>query len=293
MSVLTPTPPVPPAPAPATEPSPAGPPRGASIALRVGAVVTGLLIILAALNLFQLTVGREHTTARYAYPMPTVSGAVLVLEADAADVTVEPGSSGGIRVERSGSTAHGQALGDPTLDGSTLRLPGDCHGGAWGWLSFCSVSYDIQVPPGVDLTVRTGSGDVDVAGLTTSSLTVKAGSGDLSLTDLTSQSVTANAGSGDIDVADLSSPSAVVETGSGDVTVTYAVVPSDLRASTGSGDLEVYVPRDDTAYTVHQHTGSGDLSNHLLSSDRDPATGPTHVLSVQTGSGDLTLGYAG
>ena len=61
MSAITPTPPAPPATPPAAPAQPpASPPvRGSSLALRVGAVITGLLIIVAALNLFSLMAG--HT----------------------------------------------------------------------------------------------------------------------------------------------------------------------------------------------------------------------------------------
>jgi hypothetical protein len=56
--------------------------------------------------------------------------------------------------------------------------------------------------------------------------------------------------------------------------------------------MTVMVPRDSTPYTVHERNGSGGFTNHLLSSDQATSATP-RVLTVSTGSGDLTLGYAG
>lgn len=281
MSVLTPTP-APPTPPPA-------PVHRSSTALRVGAVITGLLIIGAALNLFQLTAGRDTVTSHYAFAS---SATVLVLDTESADVRVVAGDAGRLTVDRRASTAHGHRLAAPRLTGTTLQLPSDCHGSALGWLTFCSVSYTVHVPADLDLTVRTGSGDIDVDAITASALTVKAGSGDLTFTDVTVPQASATTGSGDVDLAGQVGRDTVVDTGSGDVNVEFAQDPTTLRASTGSGDLTVVVPRDSTTYTVHQHTGSGDYTNHLLSSDQALAGAVFPVLTVSTGSGDLTLTYA-
>ncbi len=295
MSTITPTqPPLPPPPmqppAPPTQPPvpPAARPSSRT-ALRVGAVITGLLIIVAALNLFQLTVGRDHATSHYSF---ATGSSTLVLASDSADITVVAGQTGALSVERSASMAHGHKLGSPTLSGNTLRLPGDCRGSALGWLTFCSVHYVVHVPTDLALTVRTGSGDLDVQDLSTSSLSLKTGSGDVDLSAVTSPSISASTGSGDVSADDVVSADTTFDTGSGDLGITFAQDPTTVKASTGSGDLSLAVPRDSEIYTVHQHTGSGDFSNHLVSSDQaPPAGGTTRVLTVSTGSGDLSLGY--
>jgi len=287
MSVITPTPPAPPTTPP--PPPPAPQPRS-NTALRIGAVITGLLIIGAALNLFSLTAGRDTVTSHYAFPSAT---SVLVLDTESADVRVVAGDTGRLTVDRHASTAHGHALAAPHLSGSTLRLPSDCYGSALGLLIFCSVSYTVHVPADLDLTVRTGSGEIDVEAITAAGLVVKAGSGDLTLTDVTAQRASATTGSGEVSATGLLCPQTVVDTGSGDVDLEFGQAPGSLTASTGSGELSVLVPRDSTTYTVHQHTGSGTYTNHLLSSDQAPADPGGHVLTVSTGSGDLTLTYSG
>src|SRR4051812_25655137 len=127
MSTITPTPPQPPPlppppmqpPAPPTQPPvpPAARPASGT-ALWVGAVITGLLIIVAALNLFQLTVGRDHATSHYSF---ATGSSTLLLDSNSADITVVAGQSGALSVERSASMTHGHKLGTPTLSGNTLH----------------------------------------------------------------------------------------------------------------------------------------------------------------------------
>jgi hypothetical protein len=292
MSVVAPTPPpAPPAPPTAPfPPTPPQPPRSTGrVALQIGAVITGVLIILGALNLFQLMGGRSTSTTHRSFTPPSTT---LTLAADSADVTVVTGDSGTLLVDRRISTPHGRTVDQPSLAGNTLTLPSDCNGSHLGWLLFCSVSYVVHVPDGLNLTVRAGSGDVRVEQTKATALTVRVGSGDVRLSDVTAPTASATTGSGDVDIDGLLSSDTLVRTGSGDVQLSFSQAPTTVQASTGSGDLTVGVPRDQAVYTVHQHNGSGDFTNHLLSSDQPPADGSvSRVLTVSTGSGDLTLEY--
>ncbi len=293
MSAITPTPPAPPATPPAAPAQPpASPPvRGSSLALRIGAVVTGLLIIVAALNLFSLMSGHTSANSQETFAAP---GTALSIAADSADVTVVAGSDQTLKVVRHATAARGRTVPQPFMADGVLHLPGNCHGSFVGWLVFCSVRYTVQVPSGLPLDVRSSSGDVAVHNLSASTVSVRADSGDVSVSAVDSPTFVAKAGSGDIDIHSLTSPDAKVETGSGDVHVEFAQDPTALTASTGSGDLTVTVPADGSPYVVNEHRGSGDLDNGLHTLDRTtPAGSATRVLDVSTGSGDLTLRYAG
>jgi hypothetical protein len=271
----------------AAQPSPTGPaPRPSSgLALRIGAVITGLLIILGALNLFQLTVGRDSSRSHYAFAS---APAVLSIESDSADVTLVSGRAGEISIDRKASTAHGRSVDVPRLSGSELSLPGDCHGGAIGWLTFCSVSYVVHVPAGLAVAVHTGSGDVGAQSVQASTLSLRTGSGDVSLRDVQVPTLLASTGSGDAEASGVRSDDVTIKTGSGDVDASFAESPQSLRATTGSGDLDLVLPRDGQPYDVRGRTGSGDYSNHV---DTSESAGRT--IDAQTGSGDLTIGYAG
>jgi Putative adhesin len=237
-----------------------------NIGLRVGAVITGLLIIVGALNLFSLMAGHASTTTTSSFPAASTG---VSISAGSADVTVLPGGSGAINVVRRASTERGRSVAAPTMTDGVLSLPGNCHSSALGWLAFCSVRYVVNVPTGVPLTLRNSSGDVTVDGLTASRLDLQVGSGDISVSRVTT-------------------PDLVAVTSSGDLTLSFAQDPTTVKATVGSGDLRVLVPGDGQAYAVDGNTGSGDYHNEL-----NTQLGSTHTIVARTGSGDLTLSYAG
>lgn len=143
----------------------------------------------------------------------------------------------------------------------------------------CSVLYTIRVPEGVQVTARSGSGDVTVTeiegavSVETGSgtvflntvkglITVETGSGDIVGTRLEAATATFEAGSGNIDVAfENIIASLFVETGSGNVTAQLAGGPYNLDAATGSGSTDFKIDDDDTSpNVVTLKTGSGDLT---------------------------------
>jgi hypothetical protein len=281
MSVITPTPPV----STPTAPPTLERPRGAWLALRIGAVITGLLVILAAVSLFQLMGGRSSTTTSYSFAAPSTT---LAIEAGSADVTVLAASGDALLVDRTVRSTRGLTSATPSLSTGQLALPGGCDGSGVGWLFFCSVHYVIQVPVGTTLRVHVDSGDIDVAQLDAPRLVVEAGSGDVSLRSISSPDLTASTGSGDIGIDSLTAATSRVHAGSGDVRIDFAAAPTSVRADTGSGDLRIRVPRDSTPYVVVAKTGSGDYSNQV-----DTTSSGSRTISAQTGSGDLSVGYSG
>jgi hypothetical protein len=256
-----------------------------NIGLRVGAVITGLLIIVGALNLFSLMAGHASSTTTASFPADS-SG--VSISAGSADVTVLPGSGDAIDVVRHASTERGRSVAEPTMTDGVLSLPGDCHSSALGWLVFCSVRYVVHVPTGVPLTVHSSSGDVTVDGLSASRIDLQVGSGDMSVSHVSTPVLVAETSSGDLHVTALQSPSADVSTGSGDLTLSFAQDPTSVKAKVGSGDLHVTVPADGQPYAVDGNTGSGDYHNTL-----NTQLGSTRTIVARTGSGDLTLSYAG
>jgi hypothetical protein len=258
MSTTTPT-------APPAPPPPAAQPRRPNIALRIGAVITGLLIILASLSLFSLFSARTSHSADRTFPL---SGSALTIETGSADVTVQADDVTNIRVAERDSTVKGQSVSSPTLTGSRLNLPSNCHGGSFGWIFYCSVSYVVHVPRTVSVDLQTGSGDVQARDIV--------------------QPLRIDVGSGDVNATNISSPTVVVRSGSGDLDFSFGSAPTSLQAHTGSGDLDVSLPRSDGPYRIHESTGSGDYSNSVDTSETS-----SHFLQLDTGSGDISVGYAG
>lgn len=173
--------------------------------------------------------------------------------------------------------------------GTVLELEIDC-----GWR--CSVSYDIDAPPGVSVRGENGSGQValfDVA-----SVSMKVGSGGVTV-DGADGAVTAETGSGGITVARAAGPvtltagSGSVEgrelggqgvlatAGSGSVTLSLDTA-GPVQAQAGSGSVHITVPSG--SYQVRTRTGSGH-ADVQLPHDADGE----HLIDAETGSGSITV----
>jgi hypothetical protein len=147
-------------------------------------------------------------------------------------------------------------LGPTSWDGDTLTLPADCQG--------CGdIDYEIRVPTGVNVTARTGSGDIELDGAM--------------------GTVTLQTGSGDVD-ANVATRTLTSRTGSGDMDLRLGTAPTQLTANSGSGDVDIRVP-DGQGYVLDTRTGSGDRDI-----DIPQTNGADHRIQVETGSGDISIG---
>ena len=181
----------------------------------------------------------------------------LTVNTGGGDVTVRTGGApGSVEVTRkTRSAGRLTPLGPTSWEGNTLTLVGDCEG--------CGdIDYEIRVPAGVDVTAKTGSGDIELDGaLRTMSL---------------------QTGSGDID-GNVGAGSITARTGSGDMDLRLDNAPNQLTANSGSGDVDIKVP-ENQSYAVTYRTGSGDTDINVSqqsTSDRK--------IEVQTGSGDISV----
>jgi DUF4097 and DUF4098 domain-containing protein YvlB len=174
--------------------------------------------------------------------------------------------------------------------GTTLSLDTSCG-------LDCSVSYEVQVPPGVNVRGHLDSGDLGLTGVGTTDVQVS--SGDISISNATGPvkvkatsgdisvlhakgTVTAVATSGDIRAIDPAGAVDIKAT-SGDVQVQLAV-PNSVTAQVTNGDIDISVPRGDYN-VIAPNNHSGDTSVRGLVSD--PAA--KNVLDVQASSGDVNV----
>ena len=97
--------------------------------------------------------------------------------------------------------------------GDELRVRADCN----AVLSWCDVSYVLEVPAGTTVLARTGSGSFQAEG--TGDVRADTGSGDVDLSSVDGD-VDLRTGSGEVTVDDVRGRSVVARTGSGDITVT-------------------------------------------------------------------------
>jgi hypothetical protein len=125
----------------------------------------------------------------------------------------------------------------------------------------CSVNIRAIVPAPVPMQIHTGSGDVRVDGAL-DVLHVEAGSGDVEGYDLVGLDLAVKTGSGDIDLR-VSEPTerVSVRAGSGDVALAVPAGGYRLVVETGSGDRSVKGIDNDAAASasIDVDTGSGDV----------------------------------
>lgn len=212
----------------------------------------------------------------------------LILRLRSGDVTLS--DSGGTHVE--GTV---EAVREPRIDQ---------HG---SWLTIQSgrqeVDVRLAVPAGIDVQIRTRSGDV-ISCVPLGSVSVVTGGGDVRLTRVggTAQAYT---DSGDVDVNELEGDAQVrsgsgqitvghlsgsldVKNGSGDVTVASNRGSLVVRAS--SGDVSVGVP-DGCSTWLDLASASGDV--HVALPKGSPSEGEEHAsIHVTTASGDIRIAQA-
>jgi hypothetical protein len=177
-------------------------------------------------------------------------------------------------------------------------------------LSSASVKLEITAPAGTDLDAHTGSGSIDVEGLS-GDVKLDTGSGSVDARDL-SGDLEVDTGSGSVDLIDVTGE-IDVHTGSGSIevqggtglvrldtgsgSIEYQGTPEgDCRFETGSGRIRLTLPAD-LNMEVDLDTGSGDIdvefdvAGRVTRRDVDGKIGDGSQGSIygHTGSGSIDL----
>jgi Toastrack DUF4097 len=127
------------------------------------------------------------------------------------------------------------------------------------------VSFTVRLPAGLDVDVRTVSGDVTGRGLR-GRLDLGTVSGDLRLTDVQGASLDASSVSGDVELIDVDARDVGAETVSGNVTYTGRIQrEGSYDFKTLSGDVELTLPEQPNA-RLRGSTFSGRLVSDLPTS---------------------------
>lgn len=226
-----------------------------------------------------------------------VSAVTVGLDSGDVQVSTAPaGSPVEVRVQR--RSIGRQARYSRSVSDGTLEVKGYCTG---GWLlGTCSVDLRIVLPADAALSVRTGSGDQTISGVSGQvdlsadsgnidltglggALEARTGSGDVDARGILSSGVTLESGSGNVE-GQFENPARVsVGSGSGDVRIRFAQAPVEVDARTDSGNVRVEVPDDGTAYLVVGGSGSGDRQILVPTDDAGPR------IEARTGSGDVRV----
>ncbi|AEP92337.1 protein LiaG [Bacillus subtilis subsp. subtilis str. RO-NN-1] len=169
-----------------------------------------------------------------------------------------------------------------------------------------------------DLTVRTSSGDVSVAGndhLALSRLNAVSASGNTSVTDVRLQDLKVKASSGDVSITNTVSKTVGIDLTSGDANLVHVSGSLDVKMTSGdfnavlkkvtgpvsvtltSGDANLSLPKNGS-FTVKAKSASGDVSSPYSFADKahkeqHHITGTQgsgqHPIDIKTDSGDLAI----
>lgn len=129
---------------------------------------------------------------------------------------------------------------------------------------YCSVDFELVLPVGTDVELRTVTGDIDVRGM--------------------SGTIRTSTGTGGIRLDEVSSASVRATTSTGDVRVKMATPPVNITARSSTGDVTVKVPDDGTVYRVVTGTSVG---NRTVQVPTDSTS--SRVIEAVTSMGDVKV----
>jgi hypothetical protein len=266
---------------------------------RVLALVIGVPLVLALIGWTALT--EVAFAGQGSYPVNLdvpASGGTAGVSVDSANITVEPGAAGQLRltgtahysVVRSSVTWHRTRSGVTVA--SRCRFP----------TGVCSADFTVAIPASARAVLSDGSGDMTLRGLTghvsagagagnisayglSGTVDLGDGSGDVRGTALSGPRVTLSSGSGNISFSGLTSAHVVASDGSGDITLVFTKAPSFVHVKDASGNVTLILPPGRTTlYQVNASTSSG---NRLVQVPTSSLS--RRVITVTDGSGDISI----
>lgn len=178
-------------------------------------------------------------------------------------------------------------------EGSTLVLKeeferGSIRGGS---------TWTLTVPQNMEINFNTGSGSLGGKDLTLE-LTGNSGSGNIDLTN-TGGEIRLNSGSGSMTLSKIKGEVSA-NSGSGNITVDGG--DGEVKVNVGSGNIKIY----DASGRFSANSGSGNVKvDKVILTDKSSfnsgsgdvkvvlAASPAHSLSINSGSGDAILDFAG
>jgi len=281
-------------PGPPPPASPAGgPSRYRSVWLVPGILLTaaGLLVVVQLIRGLlgggwsATTVSEQQT---YSEPVSRIE-----IYTDNGNVELVADSGDDVVVERRTRASPGTPRYDEQVIGDTLRLDALCPNSNWFVIgSTCEVHYRVQVPTGVEVSVRTDAGDLIVRDLD-GAVDLNSDAGDMYLSGLSGE-VVAYTDAGNIEGTDFSSGSVDVTSDAGDLHLEFEQAPDEVSAQTDAGDIVVLLPEQDSpdgspiSYLVEAATDAGTVAIDVA---QDGATRRT--ITAFSDAGDVRIGYRG
>lgn len=241
-----------------------------------GALVTLAALVMGSVTVLGLLLQNSETASK-TYKRPLSS---LALDVDNADIELEPGPAGQVRVIRVTDWTAVKPEIQEDWESETLRIRTRCVIEVG---KPCRVSYRLQVPPRLALTVKAVGGDVTARSLT-GPVDVDLIGGNILLDDLTGDVVAASRG-GDMMILQSRSKSVRVTAHAGNALVHFTTPPSAADIRMTAGDLDVRVPSG-FAYALDAESIAGTRD---VAVDDDLAA--PHKIRARVSAGDLSVRY--
>jgi hypothetical protein len=241
-----------------------------------GAVITAVLAFTGGAGFGPATKVTEQ--ADFAEPISRI-----MVDTPSGEVEVNAGGEI-VHVERTLSYGDERPEVIEQVEDGVLTLSVRCEGGGF-LIGGCGADYVITAPADVALEVDTGSGGIDINGMTAGGR-FDTGSGGVDLEGVGGE-VSADTGSGSVDGSALVVTSITADTGSGGVDLEFASAPDMVEVSTGSGSVEITVPEGTYAIAMDSSSGSETLEGVV----NDPSAERT--ITIDTGSGGILVEAGG
>jgi hypothetical protein len=150
----------------------------------------------------------------------------------------------------------------------------------------CSLNSTLTVPPGDNVSLSSGLGDLTVNGATSGNISLSTSSGDLTANGLTGTSDTLTTTAGNITATGITAPDVTASAVAGDVTLTFTRAPGNLTVRSTFGDISIVLPPVTDGYNIQTSSHFGDSS---VSSGVDQNNSSTHVIKVTSTAGDISI----
>ncbi|EST33100.1 hypothetical protein N566_19645 [Streptomycetaceae bacterium MP113-05] len=249
--------------------------RGRVLRLLGVVVAVGLVLSAGAFFLGKVLTRTEHSTATFDGRVDRVE-----LNIDSGDLNVTTtGEDSKMTLERSMLKSFRSPEESVERDGGTLRITTSCPDG-WGE---CASDYDLHVPGGTPVTLRTRLGDVSVTGLA-ASVEARTDVGSVELTEVHGEEVTAHGKTGGVILDDVGFRTGQAGSKLGDVRLDVTDDFDSLTATSKTGDVTVSLPESAGPFAV---TATSELGDEKVTADRD-ASAPSQV-EATTSIGDVTV----
>ncbi len=251
--------------------------------VRRAAILGGALLAALGIGWGAFTVvgliAREKTSA----PV-SVDGSVrhVIVDLDAGGMTLH----GGVTTSVTGTRTVVRTFRGPTfsetLTGDTLTVKSRCPSFV---NTFCSVSYDLNVPANVTVEAKSSGGSLtasDVAG----DLTLSSSAGSVSVTGATGR-LKLSSSAGGVKVSESRSTEINARSSAGSVKVSLLAPPTNVDLSSSAGSTTLELPRTSDSYDVDASTSAGSSTVTV-----DTSTSSARKIRVRSSAGNVRVTYS-